>query len=83
MLFTPASCVAHRFFSVGLLVLFMHKLSLLELMHVFVPLPLVLFSSAALGCAFPQVLGLSVFVSVLPFLAYLIHLVLPSLLARL
>ena len=61
----------------------MPKLSLLGIVHVFVLLPLVLFSSAALGCAFPQVLGLSVFVSVLPFLACLIHLVLPSLLARL
>ena len=77
-----ASCVALRFFFVGLLVLFMPKLSLLGLVCVFV-IPLVLFASTALTCVSLQVLGPSVFVSVLPFLAYLIHLVLPFLLARL
>ena len=61
----------------------MPKLSLSRLLYVFVLLILVLFASTALSCVSLQVLGPSVFVSVLPFLAYLIHLVLPSLLARL
>ena len=61
----------------------MPKLSLLRPVYVVVLVLLVLFASTALGCVSLQVLGPSVFVSVLPFLAYLIHLVLPSLLARL
>ena len=73
-----ASCVALRFFFVGLLVLFVPKLSLLALVCVFVIL-LVPFASRALTCVSLQVLAPSVFVSVLPFSAYLIHLVLPSL----
>ena len=72
----------------------MPKLSLLRLVYVSIflllvvfdvvfLLHLVVFASTALSCVSTQVLGPSVFVSVLPFLACLIHLVLPSLLARL
>ena len=61
----------------------MPKLSLSELLYVFFLVLPGLFASAVLSCVSLQVLDPSVFVSVLPFLAYLIHLVLPSLLARL